>query len=49
VLAGWLILGETLVMIQIIGCVMIFAAVILSQFREWTSGTIDRDHLVEGR
>lgn len=27
---------------------MIFAAVILSQFKEWTSGTIDRDHLVEG-
>lgn len=49
VLAGWLLLGETLVVIQIFGCVLIFAAVILSQFKEWTSGTIDRDHLVEGR
>jgi len=48
VLAGWLLLGETLVVIQIFGCVLIFFAVILSQFKEWTSGTIDREHLVEG-
>lgn len=49
VLSGWLILGERLSAIQILGCVMIFAAVILSQFKEWTSGKMDRDHLVEGR
>ncbi len=49
VLSGWLLLKETLAMVQILGCVLIFAAVILSQFKEWTSGTIDKDHLVEGR
>lgn len=49
VLSGWLLLGETLALIQIIGCILIFAAVVLSQFKEWTSGTIDREHLVEGR
>lgn len=49
VLSGWLFLNERLVFVQILGCVMIFAAVILSQFKEWTSGTIDTDHLVEGR
>ena len=48
VLSGWLLLDERLAGIQIIGCVMIFAAVILSQFKEWTSGTIDTEHLVEG-
>ncbi|NWF65559.1 MAG: DMT family transporter [Chloroflexi bacterium] len=49
VLAGWLILDERLTVVQIIGCLMIFFAVILSQLKEWTSGTIDADHLVEGR
>jgi drug/metabolite transporter (DMT)-like permease len=65
VLAGWLILNETLKLIQILGCVLIFLAVLLSQFKEWNlrgttpdtsssecggvRGTIDRDHLVEGR
>lgn len=49
VLSGWLLLDERLAGIQIIGCIMIFAAVILSQLKEWTSGTIDRDHLIEGR
>ncbi|MBI2331885.1 MAG: DMT family transporter [Chloroflexi bacterium] len=49
VISGWLLLDERLAGIQILGCVMIFAAVILSQFKEWTSGTIDHDHLVEGR
>ncbi|WKZ37938.1 MAG: DMT family transporter [Anaerolineales bacterium] len=48
VLAGWLLLDETLIAIQIFGCALIFVAVMLSQFKEWTSGTIDRDHLVEG-
>lgn len=49
VLAGWLLLNETLIAIQIVGCLLIFIAVMLSQFKEWTSGTIDRDRLVEGR
>ncbi len=36
--------------IQLLGCGLIFAAVLLSQFKEWTLlGTIDRDHLIEGR
>jgi drug/metabolite transporter (DMT)-like permease len=49
VISGWLILNEKLVSIQILGCVLIFVAVVLSQFKEWNSGTMDHDHLVEGR
>jgi drug/metabolite transporter (DMT)-like permease len=49
VISGWLILNEKLVLIQIFGCMLIFTAVVLSQFKEWNSGTIDHDHLVEGR
>jgi drug/metabolite transporter (DMT)-like permease len=49
VLAGWLFLDERLVLIQVFGCVLIFVAVLLSQFKEWTSGAMDHDHLVEGR
>jgi len=49
VISGWLILNEELVSIQILGCVLIFIAVVLSQFKEWNSGTMDHDHLVEGR
>lgn len=49
VISGWLLLNETLIAIQIFGCALIFAAVMLSQLKEWTSGTIDPDHLVEGR
>lgn len=49
VISGWLLLDEKLAPIQVLGAFLIFAAVVLSQFREWTSGTIDRDHLVEGR
>ncbi len=48
VLAGWLLLNELLTGIQILGCVIIFLAVGLSQLKSY-SGTIDRDHLVEGR
>jgi hypothetical protein len=47
VISGWLILNEKLVSIQILGCVLIFVAVVLSQFKEWNSGTMDHDHLVE--
>jgi drug/metabolite transporter (DMT)-like permease len=49
VLSGWLLLNEKLLAIQILGCVLIFAAVVLSQLKEWTSGKIDHEHLVEGR
>lgn len=49
VLSGWLFLDERLLPVQIFGAVLIFLGVVLSQFREWTSGTIDPDHLVEGR
>jgi drug/metabolite transporter (DMT)-like permease len=35
VLSGWLILNETLRGIQILGCGLIFLAVLLSQFKEW--------------
>jgi drug/metabolite transporter (DMT)-like permease len=50
VLSGWLLLDERLTAIQVLGCVLIFLAVLLSQFKEWTlRGTIEIDHLVEGR
>jgi len=49
VLSGWLLLDERLAAIQVFGCALIFIAVLLSQFKEWTSGKIDHDHLVEGR
>jgi drug/metabolite transporter (DMT)-like permease len=49
VVSGWFLLDEYLTAIQIFGCVLIFIAVLLSQFKEWNSGKIDRDHLVEGR
>jgi drug/metabolite transporter (DMT)-like permease len=49
VLSGWLVLNEKLILIQIFGCLLIFVAVMLSQFKEWNSGTMDHDHLVEGR
>lgn len=35
VIAGWLVLEEKLAPIQIIGCIIIFAAVILSQAKGW--------------
>jgi len=49
VLAGWFLLDERLVGIQIIGCILIFFSVGLSQIRAWTSSTIEPGHLVEGR
>jgi drug/metabolite transporter (DMT)-like permease len=48
VLAGWLLLNELLTGIQILGCIIIFLAVGLSQLKSY-SGKIDRNHLVEGR
>lgn len=49
VLSGWFLLNENLAAIQIAGCALIFSAVVLSQFKEWNSGTMDKNHLVEGR
>ena len=49
VIAGWLVLKQFLLPIQIIGCVIIFVAVLISQLKGWTSGKLDHDHLVEGR
>jgi drug/metabolite transporter (DMT)-like permease len=49
VISGWLLLHEKLVSIQIFGCILIFIAVILSQFKEWNPGAMDKNHLVEGR
>ena len=49
VISGWLILHERLIAIQVLGCILIFIAVILSQFKEWSSTVMDHDHLVEGR
>ena len=49
VIAAWFLLDQKLLPIQIIGCVVIFIAVFISQFKEWNSGTIEHDQLVEGR
>lgn len=37
VISGWLLLEERLVFIQILGCILIFIAVLLSQLKEWTA------------
>ncbi|HEY3473288.1 MAG TPA: DMT family transporter [Anaerolineales bacterium] len=50
VISGWFLLNEKLVPTQILGCVLIFVAVLLSQFKEWSlRGKMDTTHLVEGR
>lgn len=49
VIAAWLWLKQTLLPIQVIGCIIIFVAVLISQLKEWTSGKLDHEHLVEGR
>lgn len=50
VISGWFLLDEKLAPLQIFGCVLIFVAVLLSQFKEWTlRGKMDSTHLVEGR
>ena len=49
VIAAWILLDQSLVFIQIVGCVIIFAGVLISQLKEWNSGKMDHDHLVEGR
>jgi len=49
VLAAWLALKQILLPIQVVGCVVILAAVLISQFKQWTSGTVNHERLVEGR
>jgi drug/metabolite transporter (DMT)-like permease len=50
VISGWFLLDEKLAPLQIFGCALIFVAVLLSQFKEWTlRGKMDSTHLVEGR
>jgi drug/metabolite transporter (DMT)-like permease len=50
VISGWFLLDERLSGIQAFGCILIFVAVLLSQFKEWSlRGKIDSTHLVEGR
>jgi len=48
VIAAWFALKQTLLPIQILGCIVIFVAVLIAQLKEWTSGKIDHDRLVEG-
>ncbi len=47
VVAGWIALGQSLLPIQIMGCVIIFVAVLVSQLKGWSK--IEHDQLVEGR
>ena len=49
VIAAWILLDQSLFPIQIIGCVIIFSGVLISQLKEWNSGKLDHEHLVEGR
>jgi len=49
VIAGWIVLDQTLLPIQIFGCAVIFVAVLFSQIKTWNSSKIEHDHLVEGR
>lgn len=42
VIAGWLVLDQTLLPIQIFGCVVIFVAVLISQIKSWNSGKIEQ-------
>ncbi len=49
VIAAWFLLDQSLLPIQIVGCVIIFSGVLISQLKEWNSGKLDHEHLVEGR
>lgn len=40
-LAGWLVLSQTLQPIQSLGCIVIFVAVLLAQFKSWNSSKIE--------
>jgi drug/metabolite transporter (DMT)-like permease len=49
VIAAWFVLQQSLLPVQIVGCVVIFVAVLISQFKGWTSGKMGHEHLVEGK
>jgi drug/metabolite transporter (DMT)-like permease len=49
VIAAWILLDQSLVFVQIVGCIIIFVGVLISQLKEWTSGKLDHEYLVEGR
>jgi drug/metabolite transporter (DMT)-like permease len=48
VIVAWFVLDQALLPVQIFGCIIIFVAVLISQFKEW-NGRINHDTLVEGR
>jgi len=48
-IAAWFLLGQSLAFVQVVGCVIIFAGVLISQLKQWNSGKLDHNHLVEGR
>ena len=48
VLAAWLALKQTLLPVQLIGCAVIFGAVLLSQLKQWNSRRLNHEQLVEG-
>ena len=47
VLTGWWLLDEHLTGIQILGCALIFGAVLLSQSKDWISSTINKPIIPE--
>ncbi len=47
VLTGWWLLEEHLTGIQILGCALIFGAVLLSQSKDWISSTINKPIIPE--
>lgn len=49
VIAAWFLLDQSLAMVQVVGCIIIFVGVLISQLKDWNSGIIEHDHLVEGR
>ena len=49
VIAAWILLHQSLLFVQIVGCIIIFSGVLISQLKEWNSGNLEHDHLVEGR
>jgi drug/metabolite transporter (DMT)-like permease len=49
VIAAWFLLDQSLEFVQITGCIIIFAGVLISQLKQWNSSSLDHNHLVEGR
>ena len=49
VIAAWILLDQSLLFVQVVGCIIIFSGVLISQLKEWNSGNLEHDHLVEGR